>query len=534
MTRLQEADPAEVPLKGIAGRTTRISDQINAAPLPFLALIFFSEMPPMTDSAAEELIQCASYGKIDPDFPCLELSAWERRFEEAGETVATQLISTEICRLTAGEGNILRDPIIYLLPKEDILFLQSGTLRAYERGVRILKNICPLSARPMRRVSMAMTTAQQVILEPYDLLTLAQEMSEDDEPEQGGELEEANAILAALMENHNEGIVEPDEALARRLGVDEELVTQLHTGMESTFSRQAHAGLAADRYGLSPKAFHTLSTSAVPSAPGAFRLREPEEIEKSALAAAGVQQNPFERASVFRLARRLIEQGVTKGDGIRLTPAGYLDAGLVAELAREEIIDTVGTLHGGELHIPKKEKDWPQLMLHLTLLEKAGLIFREEKRLAFSEEAGILLEAPAALYHLLLTTMFERVSWTENRYFPPDSMLQRMAGFLFYAAGRLGAENGDGWFDISALCNRLIAAIPGLADRIGEEPEPDLEEEIGITPRYFLETGLFSAFILSFARPFDLLEIRNGPPFTIGGPHQLRPTKLYGVCFEDS
>ncbi|MFO7782197.1 MAG: hypothetical protein R6W94_11290 [Spirochaetia bacterium] len=328
-----------------------------------------------------------------------------------------------------------------------------------------------------------------------------------------------------------------------------EVVENVRRQLEGMLSRMDAAGeghLAADRFGLSPRAFAELTRGGIPTTAGVIRLRETDEIRNA--------ERLMAQATYLRGVRWLLDRALST-EGLPATRAGYIAPAVVTQAHEARLVPSITDFDDEpaddaraasraaffDRFRPKKESDWLALLRLRNLAESAHLLRLSGRRFQPTETAQRLMDDPVALYRHLLVTGFRTFEWAEGARFDPTPELHRMAGFLFYAAGELcdardGGAAGDSegtppWVPVSMLADRFIAAVPYLAEAVREEESSEREgrrEVFGTRGWARVDVDVF--FVDHLGVQFGLLE-RNDE---MGDSAAYRTTPLYDAVFERS
>jgi|GEM_PF-3916018 len=564
-------------LAGVVGRTTNLSDVIAANPLAFLQLIRFSDAPGVAGRGVP-LRRCAASAVLSEPAAAMDEADWALSLKAAGEHLALAIFDDDAGALYPGEASPMHDPALYLSYSDDRCYLAAMSEEAYRRGRDAVAAVCVFPEEPEVRASMVAYAAAHKILDCADELRqledrfsarraegefegeFDEEALEDEDNLDDASLpsgDELQAILNRLSENHNEGRTESDEEIAAALGVDPAKVTPLSEKLSAMFEEPfgpatpdtpgGPASGAADRFGLSPKAYVALTRRSVPDVPGALVVRNAAGIA-AALRARGLDPEcSVADAPAVSFARWFINKAVAEGS-VAATQAGYVATKVVAEAFERHVIPPpFESAAGWDRYRPKKEGDWPEFQLYRKLLEAAGLVDYNGKRFVAADtparaSAGRLSVAelaagPLILYHHLLEEMFLRFEWDYHPWLPAVPHLRESAGFLFYAAGVLQRETAD-WIPASRLTERFIAAVPPLAAAVAREREQlrqrgaryddSARDAFGLPE--LIGAAVSAHFIGDFAESFGLLETQYSPD----SGRRFRTTRLYAAVFGET
>jgi len=539
--------PGAVPLLGVTDPDASVSDLAASDPIPFLAMLRWSDTPPVRTPHGVPG-RYAAWAEL-PDLPdSFSERVWQDAGRAAGEEIAAIVFDDEGGALTIGEGSPMYDPAIYVSRETGHGFLEARTREGYDRGRAVAAGVIDFPEHP--EVSTALTAVvamarvtglDKTLLDECALLrgryeeaivgveqpdgAIDDEASEEAFP---GSVAEFRAIADRLIANHNEGRHEESDTIAAALGTDPAVVDGVRRKLEGIFGRMTEGTAdlpGADLFGLSPNAFSRLTRRGEPDVAGVLRLRGPEEVRGAWRSAA---EAPHCRAVGWLLDRAM-------GEGLPATQAGYIAPAIVARAYDEEVFPSAADASTGarERSRPKKEGDWFQLLRARRLAESAHLLQLSGKRFKPTDTALRLADDPAALYHHLLAAAFRTFDWAEARYFDPPVYLHEMAGFLFYAAGELcrarsgpvGSHDDAAWVPMEALADRFIAAVPQLA-AAAEAEHANAGELFGLRGWTLVVVSMF--FVDHLGVSFGLLET-NGE---YGTSERFRTTPLYDVVFE--
>ncbi|MFW6387920.1 MAG: hypothetical protein ACOC0B_01465 [bacterium] len=549
----------EVPLLGCPGRTTALSDTVRRSPAPFVALWQFSAAPTM-NTRVGPMGRNASVIEVD-GFPGAHLDdadAWKRAAETYGEPVAECRFTEYAGIIKLGSGSPMYDPVVYVSLTDNRVFLSALTRQGYDRGRAAVASLVDFPEQPESRAGMTAYQAARTFFVLEDELAALEEsfgetgdLPDDGEPaettsEDESPINTARRVMERLTWNHNEGIDESDDRIARDLDVDPEVVSQVRSELDAVFGRWshddpdteeseggpfAHTGItSADRYGLPPRHFAELTRVGLPAVRGALVTREPDRIYRRIREMGYTAQELFQTAPAMRFADWMLRRST--GRGTDMTPAGYVETAAVREAFEARLIDSPADSMQSdsappmseklvERLRPKKEADWPLFSRLRRLLETADLLHFESGRLRTSDLAGDMLEDPARLFRHLLETMFTAGEWDTSRYFDAIPGLRRMAPFLFYVAGATSGENGEcRWVDVSVLTDALSGTLPGLSGL------QDAVEARTVNTLLRVSAGGF--FAGAFAETMGLLELSRDDYRN----EQFRVTELYHAVFQ--
>ncbi len=548
VARTASRSPFQYPLKGINDRSSGISDQMMDDPLSFLRLIKITETPLM-QTRKGRMQKTASVCTVSDIDSLRDEERWREACASAGETLHRIIFDEEAAAIYLGEGSPMYDPCVYLSYPDSRVFLEAMTEEGYARGRAAVLSLCEFPATAELQASMAIYSSALDIFEYEDELIMLKDSFGDrvDEEELPAEAEEESisskedldAISSRIIGNYNEGVEEDDAEIARQLGVDEKDVALIRGKLDSIFERMdAEGEKAADRYGLSPRAFAELSSIGVPDAEGVFRLRSPQEIREE-VGHRGVKLEELLAVTpAYAFTDWLLRKGLSSGK-IPATDAGYVATKLVKEAYTQRIIPTPGerlrsfgdfSEHMSEKHAeqvrPKKESDWKEFRRLRGLAEDAGLLHYDGRNFQLGKDAESLLADPIELYLHLFRVMCTTCEWDYSEIFGTAPFLRKMAGFLFYALGKLAKEEED-WFRGDLLAERFIAAVPPIAEKVEEEKS---QKAHYFSVSMLAEHAVQLEFLTFFAESFGLVEIeRNG--YTLS-EFRVRPTTLYELLFE--
>jgi hypothetical protein len=564
---VQHADdlPGSVPLIGIVDPAMLVSDIAARDPFPFLALMRFSETPPVRTPQGVPG-KYASWASLPDTAGPWSEDTWREAAEASGEHLSAITFDDTGGGISYGEGSVMYDPAIYLSRETERAFLEARTRAAYDRGRAAAARIVDFPVTPEVEAGMLVVAASakfvgfdETLLDECGVLRQRYEddLSTTEPPEVpfGGQnpeslpsgIEEAQAIIDRLTYNHNEGIREDTDAIAEDLGIDPAIVDNIRTQLEASLSRmEARMGdtPSADRFGLSPRAFTHLIRGGVPNVPGAIRLREAAELQD----AQGIMESaPYQRGVQWLLDRAMSE------DGLPATQAGYIAPSVVARAYEDGLmtsvsdddaesrdgVDAAPRAESHERYRPRKESDWFSLLRLRSLAESAHLLRLSGKAFEPTETAHRLADDPVALYRHLLATALQTYDWARGGMLEPPPQLHQLAGFLFYAAGELcdarrtgaaGAEADDSsWVPVSMLADRFIGALPPLAERV--RAEPSVGGDVHRRPfavADWVRAIVQTIFVNSLGVDFGLFELNDEH----GDDAQFRTTPLYDALFE--
>lgn len=458
------------------------------------------------------------------------------------------MVDEEGAALTLGAGSPMYDPAIYLSRESGNAFLEARTLPAYERGRCAAAGLIDFPPEPEVRAGIvvvagmsAIVGLDETLLDECGVLRDRYEQQiigtgESDEPDGDAidaalpsSVEEFQAIADRLLANHNEGGHEDDAAIATDLGIETAVVEGVRRQLESMLDRMTESTTdlpAADRFGLSPRAFAQLARHEEPDVGGVFRLRRADELRSvwREIAAA-----PHLRSISWLLERALGEEGLPA------TQAGYISPALVTR-AYAEGVSGEGWVPDTRSR-PRKEADWPRLHEIRRLAESANLLRLSGKAFAPTNAAARLTDDPAALYRHLLATAFRTTNWTDGARIEPPPHLHQMTGFLLYAAGELCDARRDGpagdgdqradWVPVGMLNDRFIASLPALAQAVREESERGVGHR-GFSLGEWTGIALAVHLVDRIGVGFGLLETDG----ELGSNLRFRTTPLYESVFE--
>lgn len=553
-----DVDPGEVPLLGRNTRTRTLSDSIARSPLLYLQLLRYAEAPRVTNRNGEQAGFFAAVTALSPSGGQLpggdhaagySESELRSRIEATGHSIDEVIVAEDAGAIFPGEGSPMLDAEVYFSGATGRAYLRAASLEAYQRGRQAVAALWSFPEEPAARATLPAFMAARGILDYEDELMQLQELFGEDrgiapEPEQPEEeleepdgnlpsMDELQSILNRLTENANEGRTQSDEEVGVALGLDPAMIAPVRAQVEELLGRQAaRAGEAADRFGLSPRAFHELTRGGVPAAEGALVLREEQAVRQIATSSAELEAL-LDEAPAYRLAHWLLEKAIAEG-GISATKAGYVGTKVVKEAFDLRLIPRyfgeasfVGELELWE--VPKKESDWPVFEYLRELLEAARLLRYDGKRFVPLDPAPDLLADRLSLYLHLLKRIFSKFPWDDHPRFEPLPMLRNYAGFLFYAAEKLRREAGeDAWVPAAYLADRFIAAAPPVAAAVAKDEESrGPREPYSMALRGYIASQVQAGFLYRFAWPFGLIELQ----YTERHNLHFRLTPLSGLVF---
>ena len=560
-------------LAGIPDSSLCLSDIIADHPLSFLRLFLFAEVPAITGRRGVWR-RNASVSALPEGDSVMDPGYWSEVIASTGHHVhSTSFVEGSVALFLDG-GSPMYDPSVYLSFSERRIFLYAMHDDAYREGREALLPAIAMPEDSQGRCSMGILTAAHAILGDIDQLDrllavhepAAEEADADrddaDETRPLPSREEAEAIIERLTYNHNEGIEESNDEVAKAVGVDPGIVAQLRDSLSSILSKNTAGPREADRMGLSPKAFHALTSRPVPAAEGALVLRTTHEF---AAFEAAVRESIFS-TPIMRFHRWLLDE-VAGGKSIPATKAGFvkpsvvfqaIDAGVVespAARAREVLglsADAEDERVEGMAEIlkPKREEEARQFHRWRLLLETAKYIGLTGSRFEVTTAGRKSLADPVSAYRYLMETTFSRYSWQELSHFEVVPRLREQAGVLFYALHRLCGGNdalvaGYGWTTVSELTDTFAATIPPLREAL-EQPEAGDFVDI----RLLLEGQIDLCFVEFFGKGYGLIEHdttdgantqiegAEGPggeepilSLTTSGSRRIRPAALFRSVF---
>jgi hypothetical protein len=488
-------DTREMPLIGINESGNEVSDTMASQPLEYLQLLPITEVPNLRGPGGRRMESCASVLPLPEGF--------DGEFEEHGEGG----------RLILAEEGALSSTSLYLSKPEGLLFLFSWSREGYDRGRAMLLPDLPFPEKPDKQIFVGLEAQADSILDTRErlhaLMSLFDRAAGDSPPDEDEEnaLGDINMIMSRLQDNHNNGIVEDDEAIAEELDVDPETVRDLREQLAAAFKRmEAASGHSpADRFGLSPKAFQNLTSVALPDAAGFLALRSPADLSKE-LAAQGLDEETLlKEAPAVRLAAFLL--GLAAGhQGLAATAAGYVSPKVIKQVLQEEIFPSYGSA-------PAREIDWRPFMDIRKILERASLLRLEGNSFRAAGRARKLADNPVGLYSFLIREYFISFDWTDSPYLPLP-FIRPFAGFLLYALKKLSPDTAGGWVPAGELNKKVMAALPGIDD------SKTLEE--------LTDIAVSGSFLGSFATPLGLVELKQGK---YGIAEGVRPSELFPLVF---
>lgn len=488
---------------------------------------------------------------------------WSEAIASTGHQVHSTSFAEGSAALFLNGGSPMYDPSIYLSFPERRIFLYAMHDDGYREGREALMPVVAMPEYPQVRCSMGISTATHAILEDVDELDqlLASHEPAEEEVEAGFDdadethplpsREDAEAIIERLFYNHNEGIDESNDKVAEAVGADPEVVVQLRESFSSILSNDAAGSDHADFMGLSPKAFHDLTSRPIPAAEGALALRTTHEF--SVLEAEA--RELISSTPIMRFHRWLLGE-LAGGESIPATRAGYvkpsvvfqaIEAGAVkspasmarrimglSEDAEEERIERMA-----EILKPKREDQALQFHRYRLLLEAAKYIRLESSRFAVTKAGRQGLNDPVSAFRYLIETTFTRYDWRELSRFEVVPGLREKAGLLFYALHRqcAGNDEGYGWTTLTELSDALAATLPPLREAL---EQPDTGDFAGV--RLIFEAQIDSSFVEFFGAGFGLIEYdtadRDGPDgeesflsLIDSGSRRIRPSTLFRSVF---
>jgi hypothetical protein len=563
-------------LAGIPDPALCVSDIIADHPLSFLRLFSFAEVPTMTGRRGPWR-RNASVAVLPEGEAVMEPGYWSDVIASTGHHVHSVSFIEDSAALYLDGGSPMYNPSVYLSFPERRIFLYAMHDDGYREGREALLPVVAMPEDPQGSCSMGALTAAHTILADIDeldrLLAIHAPVGEDedtdpDNADETGPLpsqEEAEGIIERLLYNHNEGIEESNDEVAEAVGVDPVIVARLRDSFPSILAKGTAGDGEADRMGLSPKAFHELTSRPIPSAEGALVLRTAHEF--TALEEE-VRESIFS-TPIMRFHRWLLDE-MAGGESIPATKAGYvkpsvvfqaIEAGVVKSPiataremlglsadAEEEQVERVA-----EILRPKREEQAHQFHRRRMLLETAKFLRLVGSQFEVTTAGRKSLVEPVSGYRNLIETTFARYNWQELSRFEVLPRLREQAGVLFYALHRLCGGNGPlvagyGWTTVSELIDAFAATMPPLREAL---EQPEAGDFVGI--RVLLEGQIDSCFVEFFGEGFGLIEYDTAdrdrrastpiegsdgpggeetiPSLTTSGSRRIRPTMLYRSVF---
>jgi len=469
----------EAELAGLRGRSTDICDVMAAQPLQFLRLMRWGAVP----SAATRglaMYRCVAASDLGPAAAVADAERWREVIEASGERCAHTALSDDAAAVYLGSGSPMHDPAVYLSYSLSRCYLTAMTEEAYRRGRKAVAALCRFPEQPDVQVSMVGFAAAEQVFGYRDTVRLLEDRfsldpddSGDEDPmeylrpdftgEPGSEAsdeselpdtltrETLDALMARIVANRNEGRDETDAEIATALEVEPETVSAVRRKIEAMFGNLDSGFQAADRFGLSPRAFHGLTRRWLPQEPGALVLRAPAEITTELERAGLNAENTLRRAPVMRFCLWFLNKLEEEG-AVPATQAGYVAPRLVTEAFDARLVSAGLSDEVREIVRPKREIDCRPFYDYRTLLERAGLIEYNGKRFAAGAQLQQVTDS-AVLYRRLFETTFAQMEWDYHRYLAPVPFLRESAGFLFYAVGELSSRAGSKRADGPAEAN---------------------------------------------------------------------------------
>lgn len=555
-----------VPLLGVADPSTPVSDIVADNPIPFLALMRYSEVPVIRGPHGE-IRHCVSR----TDLPTAEASigrlpssegAWRAAVDAAGAQIAGIILDEIGCGISFGQGSDLHDPRLYLSWESGRGYLEAKSWEAYDRGRSAVADILDFPEVPdvsaggtIYLAMMELTGLDRTLLDECGLLRnrYAEDLDEEISPPEMDDgdfdpestpssIEELQAISERLITSHNEGRHESDEAIAADLDIDVAVVKNIRLKLQDMFDRISASTTdipSADRFGLSPDAFRTLIGSHAPSVPGVLQVRSVAELRPAG--------HLITEAPHYRTVRWLLERALSD-DGLRATNAGYIAPPVVRIAFEERVVPVLldmdlmlmnsdaqedcSNLY--ERRSPKRELDYPGLLRARILAERIGVLQLSGDRFVCTDRGMRYFEDPATLYQTLLTTAFHLGDWGQPHSFEIPMVQHEFMGFLFYAAGRLcdvrreDAFADDDWVPMSLLMDRFAAAVPMLAETFRTEAGPTSGRITEMGMRTWTRAMIDGGFVRHMGVRFGLLEIVSENGLT----SHFRTTPLYDTVFD--
>ena len=529
------------PLAGVVEHVGSLCDVIATDPLSFLRLFEFTESPrivgrrgPWRRNASVALFP-GGPEMSDPAF-------WDDALAGDEHEVHSSNFLDDSAALFLDGGSPAYDPVVYLSFADRRVYLFAGHDDAYDEGREALLPVVKMPQTAQVRFSMLVTVAAARILDVVDELGFLQGVfeseanlteEEDDEDQDADNqdagslptMEEAQRVIDRLVHNHNEGREETDADVAEALGVTPEIVAGLRSVLPNPDAADGDKVAEVDRMGLSPRAYHELTSRRVPAAKGALVLRTPEELRSLGSEAAGsVAATPMIRFTTWLLGT------VGAGERIPATKAGYVKPSIVGDAAEAAVIASpheqatqilavsrdTSAKHFARLVRelqPKRELDSDEFLRNRELLESAGLIRLADRAFVVTDEGRRGLDDPVGLYHRLIVTMFRSYEWYEDDLLRSLPALRERAGFLFHALHTMcGGDEAVGmskyeWVTMHRLTAAFTGTLPMLAEELGK---PHDGEPFGL--RFVVELQIFRTFVSFFGGSFGLLESRATEP----------------------
>ncbi|MDX9801999.1 MAG: hypothetical protein RBT69_11760 [Spirochaetia bacterium] len=547
-----DVPPAKAPLKGINDNVSNISSLMGRDPLSYLQLFKWSEAPAV-NTKKEPMLVYASVICVSEDVKITDENQWRAAIEKSGDEIESMIFEKDAAALFLGSGSPMYDPAVYVSFPDRRIFLSAMTSEGYKRGKDAVSAICVFPDLPHLSASINITTAAHDILEYDDKFLQLQKhfdgkkgvdsrQADSGIDENVPEIEELNAIMNRIVENHNDGIKESDSEIALSLGVKPGLVSSIRKKIDSMFDNTGLSGKssagdaeAADRAGLSPKAFHNLCRSGIPDIKGTFKMHSEEKFLSVILEEGFNFKKLFSDVPVMRFSLWFLDKAIKSGS-IPATRSGYVGTKIIEQALENRIIKSPFDLsveYGfdtesnrqklDEKFKPKKEIDWPDFLYMRELLEDLSLIKLSNQKFIAAEKAKDLLQVPASLYYYLLEGMFTCFEWAYSDYFTLFSFIQDYSGFLFYCIKTLSKSSRDGWVSSRDLTSQFMAAVPDIKNQLlGEKTVYD-----GDGLSFIANIVLESLFLNNFAGIFGLIEFRDKKP----GDAFFRPSALFNLVF---
>lgn len=543
-----------------------VSDRIGRTPVDVLLLFQWQGVPRTVGRVGDWIRHAATVplptndpevaGHIeDPDF-------WRRVVEEAGAEVGATAATDGAIALRLGRGMPMYEPELFVVPGQGIAFLTAMNHEAWERGQAAVASVLAVPEAAQSRVSMAMLTIATETLgysdEPMRLNGL---LGDDGAPATDGgpagtapavdlDIDQLNAVMRRLSDNHNEGRQETDEEIAAALDVPIDAVTTMRGEMERMVAGTApgtDGDAAADTLGLAPGPFSRLTRGEMPRESGVMAARDFRSQPLSPEEAEVILETPLVRFARWLAGVATIARGRSV---IPATQAGYVTGPIV----RRAIDAGIVTPLWGEADRRLREAEVPEFHRHRRILESAGLLRLNGTRYVLDEGLSALAtdaagELPGILDHLmplLVTTMFQRFPWDENRLDQPLPYLRRMAGFLLYAVRRLsagagGAGAGDAsWVEIDHLIDAFINAVPSIRAAVADDEDAARRAAVsgefhpGI--HWLVSFSISHNFVLMFGHTLGLVDFQGDDHDSLlpmATPVAVRPGPAMPIVFPD-
>ncbi len=455
---------------------------ITAHPVEWAALYSWAELPQVVHRG--EMMECCRSEVRAAQFSTDRLPHGAQ-VDEAGGNIRVLLYP---------EDPMFGPRVIWERRKKR-LYLSAMTLKKYDLGRELLRDIADFPEEPDEIYSSMMTAAANEILGPDEFSRLDSSFKEDKElePSDQIELNRMNDLIKRLNAAHNTGREVSSQELANETGLSEEVVVQMRDQIEKIMEESAT--VREGFLGFSPAQMHDLMHNTIDNIPFIVEIRpdriEPEDVKTSLW---------------ITLALDLLRTVKEEGSTLKATDRGNLPRRVVDHLFQKEldIREAGGEWVAKELRKIVKvrgERDTHTVHVVRTLLQMAGYLEEVPGAFTLTEKSQPLPSGSQLknMYIDILNRASQKYILKYTKKLPALPVLQQALPFILYGLSR----EPEGRFTARRLAEIIHNAFPKMEEYYAEGDEifPYLEH---------LELLAESQVIRDFALPLGLVRFLGG------------------------